>query len=276
MIRELFVTGFAMVLALSSHAQYYYKDIVSNKQLLTELAQLKEQKIRSVKVSSFEDDGSPSDGFTVEKQINRNYTSIETFTRSNVTGPSLFTSRFTKDGLLIQTVDSSDLAVNTSNYFYDDKRRIKSIQSHLRSNDDDFTSDIREDHNYEYDENGLLLRMKRVKNGSDTTIILFSPDEKNNVSIEKDTKTGKNFYYYYDSKNRLTDVVHLNPYNQKMLPDYVFEYNQAGQISQMTTTEEGGSYYYIWKYTYDSGLRIREKCFSKERRLMGTIEYEYK
>ncbi len=44
----------------------------------------------------------------------------------------------------------------------------------------------------------------------------------------------------------------------------------------MTTTEEGGSYYYIWKYTYDNGLRLKEKCFSKEKRLMGTIEYEYK
>jgi hypothetical protein len=44
----------------------------------------------------------------------------------------------------------------------------------------------------------------------------------------------------------------------------------------MTATEEGGSYYFIWKYTYADGLRIKESCFSKERRLMGTIEYEYK
>ncbi|MBK9533501.1 MAG: hypothetical protein IPO42_17265 [Chitinophagaceae bacterium] len=118
--------------------------------------------------------------------------------------------------------------------------------------------------------------MYRIKNGRDTSLILFSPDEKNNVSIEKDTKSGTTYYYYYDSKNRLTDVVHMNPFTQKMLPDYVFEYNNAGLITQMTSTEEGGSYYYIWKYTYSNGLRVREKCYSKERRLLGTIEYEYK
>lgn len=276
MIKKIILAFITLALGFASNAQYYYKDIVSNSQLLEEIARLKEQKFRTIKITSFEDDGKPSDGFLIEKNINRNYTRVETFSRSNVTGASLFTSAFTKDGLLIQTVDSSDIAVNTSNYVYDDKGRVKSIQSHVHSSDDDFTNEITEDHNYEYDANGLLLKMVRIKNGTDISTILFSPDENKNVSIEKDTKTGNTYYYYYDSKNRLTDVVHLNPFNQKMLPDYVFEYNNAGQITQMTTTEEGGSYYYIWKYTYDNGLRIREKCFSKERRLMGTIEYEYK
>jgi len=276
MIRKIFVAGFMLCMGLNGYGQYYYKDIFSNNQLLAEMVVLKEQKIRTVKVTGLDDDGRPSDGFTVEKQINRNYTEVETFTRSAATGPSLFTSRFTKDGLLVQTVDSSDLAVNTSNYTYDDNNRIKSIRSHIHSSDDDFTNEITETHNYEYDERGLLQRMYRIKNGRDTSLILFSPDEKNNVSIEKDTKSGTTYYYYYDSKNRLTDVVHMNPFTQKMLPDYVFEYNNAGLITQMTSTEEGGSYYYIWKYTYSNGLRVREKCYSKERRLLGTIEYEYK
>lgn len=276
MIRKIFVAGFVLCMGLNGYGQFYYKDIFSNNQLLSEMVVLKEQKIRTVKVTGLDDDGRPSNGFTVEKQINRNYTEVETFTRSAATGPSLFTSRFTKDGLLVQTVDSSDLAVNTSNYTYDDKNRIKSIRSHIHSSDDDFNNEITETHIYEYDERGLLLRMYRIKNGRDTSLILFSPDEKNNVSIEKDTKSGTTYYYYYDSKNRLTDVVHMNPFTQKMLPDYVFEYNNAGLITQMTSTEEGGSYYYIWKYTYSNGLRVREKCYSKERRLLGTIEYEYK
>jgi hypothetical protein len=44
----------------------------------------------------------------------------------------------------------------------------------------------------------------------------------------------------------------------------------------MINTEEGGSYYFIWKYLYENELRVKEKCYSKEKRLMGTIEYEYK
>ena len=64
---------------------------------------------------------------------------------------------------------------------------------------------------------------------------------------------------------------------RKIVPEYVFQYNNsAGLLSQMTTTEEGGNYYYVWKYTYDNGLRTKEKCFNKEKRLMGSIEYEYK
>lgn len=271
---------FSLIIFLSitalANAQYYYKDLVNNKQLLTEMAQLKEQKIRTIIVKSFEDDGSPSDGFFCEKNINKNYTTVETLTRSNVTGATLFVSSFDKKGLLLKTIDSSEIASTTSEYSYDENGHINAIRSALRSSDDDFANEIVEEHHYQFDAKGLPVKMIRVKNYSDSIIIFFSTDEKNNVSIEKDSKTGSTYYYYYDTKNRLTDVVHLNPFNQKMLPDYVFEYNGAGSISQMTTTEEGGSYYYIWKYTYENGMRIREKCFSKEKRLMGTIEYEYK
>ena len=257
-------------------AQYYYKDLVSNKQLLDEMARLKDQKIRTVSVKSFEDDGSPSDGFFCEKNISKNYGTVETMTKSNVTGASLFISYFDKSGLLQKTVDSAEISSSTSQYSYDGNGRIISIRSSVRSSDDDFTNEIVEEHLYQYDAKGFPVRMIRIKNFTDSSTILFSPDEKNNVGIEKDSKTGGTFYYYYDAKNRITDVVHLNQYNQKMLPDYIFEYNGAGLITQMTTTEEGGSYYYIWRYAYDNGLRISEKCFSKEKRLMGRIEYEYK
>ncbi len=264
------------VTPMSSNAQYYYKDILSNKELVAEMARLKEQKIRTVNITSFEDDGIPSDGFFCERKINKNYSTVETVTKSNVTGSSIFTATFNDKGLLLQTVDSSDISSSTSIYSYDNNAHITSILSIARSSDDDFKNEIREEHIYEYNGNGLPVKMKRVKNISDTTLFVFSADESNNTGIEKNTKTGDTYYYYYDGRNRITDVVRLNKFNQKMLPDYIFEYNNAGLITQMTTTEEGGSYYFIWKYTYDNGLRIREKCFSKERRLMGTIEYTYK
>ena len=85
---------------------------------------------------------------------------------------------------------------------------------------------------------------------SRTTAFVFSTDEKDNIAIEKNTKTGDTYYYYYDNKNRITDVVRMNQFNQKMLPDYIFEYNNAGLIAQMTTTEEGGSYNYLEIYLW--------------------------
>jgi len=263
-------------ISFTAHGQYYYKDIISNKQLMAEMALYKEQKIRSISLKSFEDDGSPSEGFFCEKTINKKYTSVETLSKSYVTPASTFTTVFDSKGLLMQTTDSSDIASSNSYYTYTDNGQIKSIVAVNRSSDDDFKAEIREEHLYEYDAAGMPVKMTRIKNGVDSTVIVFSADENGNTGIEKNTKTGDTYYYYYDNKKRLTDVVRLNPYNQKMLPDYMFEYNYGGQVSQMTTTEEGGSYYYIWKYTYENGLRVREKCYSKEKRLMGTIEYEYK
>ena len=276
MIKTVFVTILFFASANISNAQFYYKDILSNKQLISEMAQLKEQKVRTVSLKSFEDDGSPSEGFFCERKINRNYSTVETQTKSNVTGASLFTSNFNDKGYLTQTIDSSDIASLTSFYTYDNNNNITSILSIARSSDDDFKNEIKEEHIYEYNSKGLPIKMTRVKNVTDSAVIVFSPDENNNVSIEKNTKTGDTYYYYYDTKNRITDVVRLNKYNQKMLPDYIFEYNNAGLITQMTATEEGGSYYFIWRYSYENGLRTKEKCYSKEKRLMGTIEYEYK
>ena len=276
MIKPVLATIVILAISITSNAQYYYKDILSNKQLIAEMVQLKEQKVRTVSLKSFEDDGSPSEGFFCEKNINRNYSNVETLTKSYVTGASVFTSSFNNKGLLTQTIDSSDISSSTSIYTYTGDGLIKSILSIVRSSDDDFKNEITEEHIYEYDDKSMPVKMTRIKNSGDSTSFIFSKDENNNISIEKNTKTSDTYYYYYDGKNRITDVVRLNKFNQKMLPDYIFEYNNAGLVTQMTTTEEGGSYYYIWKYTYENGLRTREKCFSKEKRLMGTIEYEYK
>jgi len=264
-----------LLYSAGSFAQYYYKDLISNKQLLAGMASYRENKIRNVSIKSFEEDGSASDGFFCQKKISKDYRKVELYTRSNVTGRSLFTSLFNENGLLLRTHDSSDISVTTNIYRYDEKQRIKSILSSVRSQDDDFVNEIIEEHIYYYDADGQPEKMTRVKNKADSIIIMFAKDEKNNISIEKDTKNGSKYYYYYDAKNRLTDVVHANDFKTKLLPDYLFEYNAAGLPSQMTTTEEGGNYYFIWKYTYDNGLRIRERCYSKEKRLMGTIEYEY-
>ena len=276
-MKKVFAASFLIILCTgSAQAQFYYRDIISNKQLFDEMARYRENKVHTIKLKSLEEDGSESDGFFCERRISKDYKKAELFTNSNVSGTSLFTSYFNDKGKLVQTNDSSDISVSVNNYTYDAAGRITSILSTVKSSDDDFTNEIVEEHMYVYDDKGMPEKMIRVKNRSDSTTILFGLDEHNNVSIEKDTKNASKYYYYYDAKNRLTDVVHSNDYKPKLLPDYLFEYNSADQLIQMTSTEEGGSDYYVWKYTYSNGLRATEKCFSKERKLMGRIEYEYK
>jgi hypothetical protein len=262
---------------LPSIAQYYYKDILSNNQLMADMASYKLNKVKLINIKSFEDDGSPSEGFFCQKRFAKDYSKAELFTRSNISGASLLTSTFNSKGQLLRTHDSSIISVTTNVYSYDANGRISSILSVVRSQDDDFTNEIVEEHLYSYNALDKPEQMIRVKIRRDSTVILFAADEQGNVGIEKDTKSGTKYYYYYDAKKRITDIVQSNDLKTGLVPDYIFEYNNsAGLLSQMTTTEEGGNYYFIWKYTYDRGLRVKEKCFSKERRLMGTIEYEYK
>lgn len=159
------------------YAQYYYKDIISNKQLLAEMATYRENKIRNVSIKSFEEDGHSSDGFFCQKKISKDYKKVELYTKSNVSGRSLFTSHF-NDGLLLRTHDSSEISVTSNIYSYDDKQRISSILSVVRSQDDDFVNEILEEHIYYYDKDGHPEKMIRVKNRTDSTIIMFAKDEK--------------------------------------------------------------------------------------------------
>lgn len=268
------VTGFLSTQTAS--AQFYYKDIVSSRLAGIDMANYKENKVKNIRIKSFEDDGSPSDGFFGERRLSKDYKTSELFVKSNVSGSSLLTTLFNNEGKVISSHDSSEISATHTTYEYDGDGRVKKISTSIRSADDDFVNEIFEEHIYVYEDEYNPVKMIRVKNKLDSTTILFLLDDNKNISIEKDTKSGSKYYYYYDEKSRLTDIAHANEFKPKLLADYLFEYNQAGQLIQMTTTEEGGNYYYIWKYTYENGLRTSEKCFSKEKRLMGTITYEYK
>lgn len=277
MNKSVFCIVLAVFTVYSVTAQYYYKDIVSSQQLQTDMAAYKNNKVRTINIKSFEGDGLESEGFFAQKKISKDYSKTELFTRSNISAPSLLISEFNDKGQIVKTHDSSTISVTNNNYQYNSKGSLKSVSSSIRSSDDDFTTELFEEHIYEYDQDDRLSKMFRVKNRRDTVVILFAYDDAGNLAIEKDTRTGSKYYYYYDAKNRITDIVQENDLKLRPFPDYLFEYNNSqGLVSQMIATEEGGNNYYVWKYLYDNGLRTAEKCYTKERRLMGRIEYEYK
>ena len=273
---KILVSGILMMASFDNvTAQYYYKDLVSNAQVLADMKAYKENKIKKIILKSFEDNGAESNGFFCEKKFNKDFTESDLYTRADISAASLFTSIFDKEGKLLNTYDSSLLSVTKIIYSYNTDNLISSIISIVRSTDEDFGNEIKEEHFYKY-KNGKPLKITRVKNGRDTTDILFALDDNGNVAIEKDTKNGTKFYYYYDAKNRVTDIVQENEYSKNAKPDYIFEYNNAGLITQMTALEEGSKSFYVWKYNYENGLRTKERCFTDERKLMGSIEYQYK
>jgi hypothetical protein len=276
-IKKLLIGLFALAFSFNARSQYFYKDIVSNQQLLADMSAYKQNNIKTINIISLENNGMPSEGFFCQKKFNKGYTKSELFTRADMASASMLTSTFNKQGLLVSTHDSSDIAVTTNFYRYDDKNQIISILSSIRSKDDDFVTAILEEHLYNYSVDGIPETMTRVRNRTDSTVILFAVDENNQVAIEKDTKSGTKFYYYYDAKKRLTDIVQENEFKPRLKPDYIFEYNNAsGKISAMTTTEEGVNDFFVWRYTYDGDLRIKENCYNRAKQLLGTIEYQYK
>ncbi|HEY5406585.1 MAG TPA: hypothetical protein VIJ92_05855 [Ginsengibacter sp.] len=264
--------------SISVNGQYYYKDIWNNRQLEKEFNLLKNDNLKTIKIKSFEDDGEPSEGFFCEKKINKNYTQSQMISKSNVTGQSLLVSDYNANGQPVKTTDDTPASTSATEYEYDQNGQLKVLRTITKGDDD--SDKIIETHEYFYDDKGRPSKMLRKKNDVLISTIDFVSDANGNVieeDVEGNSASDKKYYYYYDDKNRLTDVVHYNDRAQRLLPNYMYEYNSLNQPKQMISTEEGGSNYFIWKYTYnDQNLRETEKCFSKARILLGTIEYEYK
>lgn len=262
--------------AFSSTAQYFYKDLWSNQQLSHEFNILKKEHLNTIKLKSFDEDGQPSDGFDCEKKINKDYTQSQMISKSNVTSQSLLTVDYNGNGQPIKTVDETPASTSTTEYEYNADGRLKLM--HISTKGDDDSVAITETHEYVYNETGQPIKMIRKKGDILITTISFLTDSSGNI-IEEDPAgnvADTKFYYYYDNKNRLTDVVHYNDLAQRLLPEYMYEYNEQNLPEQMISTEEGSSNYFIWKYTYNNkDLVSSEKCFSKQKELLGTIEYEY-
>jgi len=276
-IMKIFIASVLLlfVLAPSLRAQYFYKDIITVKQAARDIADYKQSAKRQIKIKSFEPNGIESENFFCEKKINKNYTKASLYTRTDISSQALLESYYNADGLLIRSYDSSEFVVSNTYYEYNSNQQLTQTTFLSKSSDDDFLNSIKEVHQYEYNAENKLESMMRIKNEIDTFLVAFSLDEHQNVAVEKDNKTSTTYYYYYDEQNRLTDVVHAVDYKEKLVADYVFEYNTAGQIVQMTNTEPGTNNFNVWKYVYENGLRTTERVFTKDGDLMGKIIYEY-
>lgn len=280
-----FLLGFISI--QTTNAQYYHKDIISVQQANAENKLYALQRVKGIIVHSFEPDGTESKDFVCKKKISKDYRTVETITSTPGSAASTLISEYNEKMQLVKSSDSSDITATSSLYEYDEQGNIGRITAYNHSSDDDFTTSLKEVHEYTYNQTGQPVKLLRIKNDLDTIEIEFLIDSNGNVSdeIEK-VKGGRHYYYYYNDKKQLTDIVRYNVVSRSMKPDFVFEYNDKGQLIQMLTMEDGiaKAYYddnntinyYTWRYYYnDEGLRIIEKCFLRGTKLMGYVEYEY-
>jgi hypothetical protein len=269
--------GLLFGLPFTIQAQYFYKDILKTKEINQEFASLKMSNTHLIKLKSFEDDDEPSEGFFCEKKINKDFSKSEMVSKSFITEESLVSTFYSEKNEIIKVITTTSAVTNSIQYEYGLNSRLTKLIMVTSSNLD--SSKIEETREYFYSANNNVEKMIRKKNGQLIATITFQADENGNIIEEKvvGSPGDIDYLYYYDTKNRLTDVVHYNTKAQKLLPDFIFDYNSKNQVKQMMSVDNNASNYLVWKYSYNEhNLPEIQKCYSKEKRLLGTIEFEYK
>ena len=266
-----------IVLTGVCNAQYYYKDLVATRENIAQWQLYKANRVRSVRLNSFEGDGQPTEGFQVDQTVAGDFSSMTTHSKTNGTTETWIIAAYSPQGLLVSITDTSDTYQSVSAYQYDPRGRLLSIIN--TSTETDNHVQVVEEHHWQYGPDDKPTAMLKIKNGNDSTFVRFIPDEKGNIGEERATRNKEalpSIYYYYDDSNRLTDIVRYNIKAQRLLPDNIFEHGEGGRLTSLLAVQEGASSYQKWIYDYnEKGLKIKESCFSKQRELLGHIEYQY-
>lgn len=274
------ILGLSLLISFIAHtaySQHYYNDLVMSSEIVKKRAAYQANKVRSVKMTSFDNNNEPIEGFGGSQAIAANYATITTETATSISGKEEITHYFNGKGQLTQSIDTTEGNKVVIQYTYDANNLITSI-TNMSFSPGGYST--REQHLWFYNQAGKPEKMLKIKNTTDTTIVNFKLDEKQNIGEERSVHAGVEqpvVYYYYDDKNRLTDVVRYNNRAKRLLPDYIFEYDDAGRIAMMLVTTAGGADYQKWMYKYDErGLKLKDECYAKNKMLIGKIEYSYK
>ncbi len=268
---------FILISSATLHAQYYYKDLIGTRDINQTIKLYVSNKVLSAEATGFDGDGVKNSDFSETHNFftDRNLLKIATRNKTVITNEYY---RFDPKGLLINMSDTSSSLVSATTYVYDEKDNPVLIKNTVTDADDSIYAN--EVHQWFYNDQGRPLRMLKISN-SDTTEVRFTLDEKGNVIEELPyikKISGEKTYYYYDGKNRLTDIVRFNTKARRLLPDYMFEYTENNQVSQkITTLSMMDLGYLIWRYVYnDKGLKTKEASFNKDKVMTGKIEYSYR
>jgi hypothetical protein len=261
--------------SMSVSAQYYYNDIVGAKDLNERMRVYKANKVKMVNALGFDAQGAKSPDFNETQEVNSTGTLLKISTREGQNVNRQF-YQFDEQGRLSTITDSSTGFKNTSSYQYDGNNDIVSIS--LVSGDTSFGQ--KEVHQWTYRKPHVPQKMLRILNDKDTTEYRFNADEKGNVTDEQLFRRNvglDQLYYYYDDENHLTDIVRFDKKLKKLLPDFMFEYDDQNRVIQKITTLSAASKnYLIWRYVYnEKGLKTKEALFNKQKEMTGKIEYGF-
>jgi len=268
----------ALMLHLTVFSQYYYTDLVDARLINDRMKNLTAQKVKLITATGYDAAGAKTSDFSERQEVDGEKKSINITSRNGQQVNRQY-YQFDNDYRLTSVTDSSDGIKTVTSYAYDNNGNITSIKTAVKDSLQDFIETI--EHQYQYNTVGKPERLLRILNGKDSSEYRFTLEEHKNVADEQLFRRGVGYdrvYYYYDDKNRLTDVVRYNKKAQKLLPTMMFEYDDTGRIIQkLTVVSADNPDYLIWRYLYDAkGLKTKEALFNKNKELTGRIEYAYK
>jgi YD repeat-containing protein len=265
-----------LFLSLSASAQYYYKDIVGLKESTSLIEGYRQNKVQSVTLKTYTVNNTPIDNLQVQQIFSPATKTLLTVTKTDYQPASYLTTVFDEAGKVIRITDSTAEHVNTVTYRYNGQGQISNITTQVG---DQLAALQTDEHIWQYNSQNQISKMLRIKNGRDTSVVMFKLDEKGNVIEEQETRRfikEEPFQYYYDAKDRLTDIVRYNKKASRLMPQQMFEYSIRNHVIQRTTIPENSSDYLVWRYRFDSnGLKTREEIYNKQKELTGKVEYLY-
>jgi len=267
----------ALMLHLTVFSQYYYTDLVDARLINDRMKNLTAQKVKLITATGYDAAGAKTSDFSERQEVDGEKKSINITSRNGQQVNRQY-YQFDNDYRLTSVTDSSDGIKTVTSYAYDNNGNITSIKTAVKDSLQDFIETI--EHQYQYNTVGKPERLLRILNGKDSSEYRFTLEEHKNVADEQLFRRGVGYdrvYYYYDDKNRLTDVVRYNKKAQKLLPTMMFEYDDTGRIIQkLTVVSADNPDYLIWRYLDDAkGLKTKEALFNKNKELTGRIEYTY-
>ena len=267
---------FLLLFYFAANSQYYYKDLVAAADITRLMKTYSANNIKKITAKGITPEGGASSDFSEVGEISG--TTLKVTTDNNKAIATLKYS-FNDRGQLISSVDSAINVKSTSTYTYDANGKIISISNSATDADSSGDFSQTEVHQYIY-KDGKLDKMWRIINKTDSLEVRFVTDEHRNVIEERNFRRGvlaDPIYYYYDDRNRLTDIVRFNYKANRLLPDYLFEYDDNDRMIQKITTTSGKNLGYLtWRYLFDEkGLKTKEALFNKDKQLQGRIDYFY-
>ena len=268
---------FLFLISFTTKAQFYYSDILGTEELNQRMKNYTANKVLSVNAVPFNAEGTKTNDFIELQEIKENGKLLKV-SSFNDNAKSTVYYRFDDNGKLINQVDSTNGAKSIFDFKYDNSGRLTSVLN--RVSDADNTVTITESHQWFYNANGKPEKMLKIINSRDSTTYLFSPDERNNVADEVEIRRKTRYdsvLFYYDAQNRLSDIVRFNKKARKLLPDFMFEYDNDNRVIQkIATVSDTRIAYIIWRYQFnEKGLKTKEVLFNRYKQQTGRIEYRY-